>query len=50
MITVDLTDGIGYLNPADKEKPGESVLNPSLSAKVQVTEYKIGDDIPEVSE
>ena len=50
VITVDLTDGIGYLNPADKEKPGESVLNPSLSAKVQVTEYKIGDDIPEVSE
>ena len=50
VITVDLTDGIGYFSGNDPEKPGESVLNPSLSAKVQVTEYKIGDDIPEVSE
>ena len=42
VITLDLTDGIGYYNINDKVNPSEPILNPQLSAKATVQEWVEG--------
>lgn len=46
VITLDLTNGIGYTASTDPENPDEPVLKMSLGAKVEVEEWVDGELVP----
>ena len=45
IITIDFTDGIGYLSKEDKIRPGEPILNSPLAANVTIEAWKDGEKV-----